>query len=182
MNLNGVPRMDVHSHSEYSNLRLIDSINRPRDMILTAHKLGMSGIVLTDHESISGHVKWLNEEKDLKKNGLIPSDFKCGCGNEIYLVDNREKGIAFPHFILIAKDAIGHRQLKELSSIAWMNSYYDRRLERVPTTKADLKRIVKKNPGHLIATTDCNVVREYIQYGNIDYYYFEGQYFIKQNL
>ena len=34
--------------------------------------------------------------------------------------------------------------------------------------------------GHLIATTDCNVVREYIQYGNIDYYYFEGQYFIKQ--
>ena len=36
-----------------------------------------------------------------------------------------------------------------------MNSYYDRGMERVPTLKSELERIVKANPGHLIATTAC---------------------------
>ena len=155
MNLNKIPRMDVHSHSEYSNLRLIDSINRPRDMILTAYKLGMSGIVLTDHESISGHVKWLNEEKDLKENGLIPSNFKCGCGNEIYLVNDRDNIERYWHFILIAKNTEGHRALRELSSIAWYNGFSSRGLMRVPTQKDELKQIVKKYPNSLIATSAC---------------------------
>ena len=155
MNLNKIPRMDVHSHSEYSNLRLIDSINRPRDMILTAYKLGMSGIVLTDHESISGHVKWLNEEKNLKENGLISSNFKCGCGNEIYLVNDRNNIERYWHFILIAKNTDGHRALRELSSIAWYNGFSSRGLMRVPTQKDELKQIVKKYPNSLIATSAC---------------------------
>lgn len=56
---------------------------------------------------------------------------------------------------MIAKDAIGHRALRELSSRAWMNSYVDRKLERVPTTKNELKEVVNKFKGHLIATTAC---------------------------
>ena len=66
MDINNYSRFDNHSHSEFSNLRLIDSINRAEDMILTAYKLGMKGIALTDHETVSGHVKWLNTEKELK--------------------------------------------------------------------------------------------------------------------
>jgi len=54
-----LPRFDTHSHSEYSNIRLIDSINKIPDMIKTAHRLGMKGIALTDHECVSGHLKWL---------------------------------------------------------------------------------------------------------------------------
>lgn len=155
MNLNKIPRMDVHSHSEYSNLRLIDSINRPRDMILTAYKLGMSGIILTDHESVSGHVKWLNEEKDLKEKGLIPPEFKCGCGNEIYLVDDRNNIQRYWHFILAAKNTEGHRALRELSSIAWYNGFSSKGLMRVPTQKNELAEIVKKYPNTLIATSAC---------------------------
>lgn len=45
--------------------------------------------------------------------------------------------------------------MRELSSIAWYNSYMDRGLERVPTTKQELAAVVKKYPGHLIATTAC---------------------------
>ena len=36
-----------------------------------------------------------------------------------------------------------------------MNSYFDRGMERVPTLKTDLERIIKSNPGHLVATTAC---------------------------
>lgn len=82
-------------------------------------------------------------------------DFKIALGNEIYLVDKRERNIKYWHFILIAKDALGHKALRELSSTAWVNSYVDRRLERVPTTKEELTKIISKYKGHLIATSAC---------------------------
>ena len=154
-NINSIPRFDDHSHSMFSNFRLIDSINRPKDMILKAHELGMKGIALTDHETVAGHVEWLNCEKDLKKAGKIPEDFKCACGNEIYLVDSRENIERYWHYILIAKNTEGHRALRELSSIAWYNGFSSRGLMRVPTQKCELEAIVKKYPNTLIATTAC---------------------------
>ena len=82
-------------------------------------------------------------------------DFTIALGNEIYLVDEREKGIKYYHFILLAKDEIGHKALRELSSTAWYNSYTDRGMERVAITKEELRNIVSKYPNHLIATTAC---------------------------
>ena len=82
-------------------------------------------------------------------------DFKIALGNEIYLTETRDSGQKYYHFILIAKDAIGHKALRELSSKAWYNSYSDRGMERVPTLKSELYDIVMKYPGHLIATTAC---------------------------
>ncbi len=82
-------------------------------------------------------------------------DFKIALGDEIYLVAAREKKIKYYHFILIAKNAIGHKALRELSSHAWMNSYWDRDLERVPVLYDELAAIVKKYPNSLIATSAC---------------------------
>ena len=148
-------RFETHSHSHFSNIRLIDSINKPKDMILTAYKLGYGGIALTDHEALCGHIEWLELEKELKSKGEIPQDFKCALGNEIYLTDTREPKQKYWHFILIAKNTAGHRALRELSSQAWLNSYTDRRLERVPTLKTELAAIVKKYPNSLVADTAC---------------------------
>lgn len=155
MDLKALKRFDDHSHSMFSNFRLIDSINRPKDMILKAYELGMSGIALTDHETVAGHVEWLKCEKELKKAGKIPEDFKCACGNEIYLVDDRTNIERYWHYILIAKNTKGHRALRELSSIAWYNGFSSRGLMRVPTEKKELEEIVKKYPNTLIATTAC---------------------------
>ena len=82
-------------------------------------------------------------------------DFILALGNEIYLTDTRNKNQKYYHFILIAKDSIGHRALRELSSRAWLNSYIDRKTERVPTLKEELKEVVDKFSGHLIATSAC---------------------------
>lgn len=147
-------RFETHSHSMYSNIRLIDSINRPADLIKTAAELGYSGITLTDHETLSGHIDWLSAEKELKEKEIIPKNFKCALGNEIYLVDERGPKQRYYHFILIAKNTTGHRALRELSSTAWLNSYRDR-AERVPTLKKELEAIVKKYPNSLIATNAC---------------------------
>ena len=147
-----VARFEVHSHTMYSNLRLLDCINRPTSLIDRAIEIGLSGIAITEHECLSSHPEAnFYAQKILEKH----PDFKVALGNEIYLTPNREMGQKYYHFILIAKNKTGHRALRELSSRAWMNSYWDRGLERVPTTYADLEEIVNKYPGTLIATTAC---------------------------
>ena len=82
-------------------------------------------------------------------------DFRIALGNEIYLTETRDSGQKYYHFILLAKDELGYRALKELSSIAWYNVYTDRRMERVPTLKNELSEIMAKYKGHVVATTAC---------------------------
>ena len=108
--------------------------------------------MITDHECLSSHMEVNQYAKEIKEK--YP-DFTIALGNEIYLVDDRETGIKYYHFILGAKDEIGHRALRELSSIAWYNSYVDRGMERVPITKNELASIMSKYKGHVIATTAC---------------------------
>ena len=136
----------------YSNIRLLDCINRPIDLINKAVELGLSGIAITDHECLSAHMEVNQYAKKLKEKN---PDFVIALGNEIYLVDKRESGIKYNHFILIAKDEIGHKALRELSSIAWYNSYTDRGMERVPITKDELAKVMSKYKGHIVATTAC---------------------------
>lgn len=145
-------RFEVHSHTMYSNLRLADAINKPTDLINYAREIGLKGIAITDHEALSCHIEVNEYAQELLKKD---SEFKVALGDEIYLTDTRDSGQKYYHFILIAIDAIGHRQLREISSIAWSNVYVDRGMERVPTLKTDLERIVQNRPGHLIATTAC---------------------------
>lgn len=141
-----------HSHTMFSNLRLLDCINRPQDLIDKAIELGLTGLCITDHESLSAHMIVNKYAKKIKETN---PDFTIALGNEIYLTDTRDMGQKYYHFILIAKDEIGYRGLKELSSIAWMNSYYDRRMERVPLLKSELKDVMARFKGHIIATTAC---------------------------
>ena len=136
----------------YSNIRLLDCINRPTQLIDKAIELGLSGIAITDHECLSGHMEINQYAKQIREK--YP-DFVIALGNEIYLVDKRENGIKYYHFILVAKDEIGHKALRELSSIAWYNSYVDRGMERVPVTKEELTKIISKYKGHVIATSAC---------------------------
>ena len=148
-------RFEIHSHSMYSNLRLIDAICKPRDLIKTAYDLGLSGIVLTDHESLSGHIDFIDAYNELKESNYFQREFTYGLGNEIYLVDSRKDVEKYYHLILIAKNTQGHEALRKLSSIAWYNAYYSRGLQRVPTTKKELKAICEEYPNSLIISSAC---------------------------
>ena len=147
-----IQRFEPHSHSEFSNIRLLDCINKIPALIDRAIEIGLCGIALTDHECLSGAPQANFYAQDILKEH---PNFKVALGNEIYLTLDRHMGQKYYHFILIAKNKIGFRALRELSSRAWMNSYWDRGLERVPTTYDDLEEIVNKYPNSLIATTAC---------------------------
>lgn len=179
----------LHSHTEYSNIRIIDSINKVEDLIDNAYDKGLKAIVITDHDTLSGHVRALKHyekykeayevvkdndfenltEDELSKitslsidflNRINRNDFKVVLGNEIYISkegmkkETYEKGDKFYHFLLIAKDEVGHKQLRQLSSRAW-DRMFTRGVMRTPTYISDLEEIVKENQGHLTATTAC---------------------------
>ena len=89
-------------------------------------------------------------------------DIKILRGNEIYLVRNglnaenyNRDYDRYYHFILLAKDLIGAKQIMEISTRAWKRSYMARGMRRVPTYYQDLFDIIATNPGHVIGTTAC---------------------------
>ena len=136
-----------------------DCINTVQGLIDLAIELGHECVAITDHETISSYIK---AEKYYKKIKEKHPDFKLIRGNEIYLTRNgltaknydKTKDRYF-HFILLAKDIEGYKQICELSTRAWQRSYMSRRQRRRPTYYQDLKDIVKPNQGHLIASSAC---------------------------
>jgi len=149
----------LHNHTDYSNLRLRDSINRYDELINYAIKLKHEVIAFTEHEAVSNAIKIENYYNKIKKNN---PNFKVILGNEIYLCRdnlNSENYVAgedkFYHFILLAKDAIGHQQIRELSTRAWNRSWMQGKMRRVPTYYQDLIDIIGTNPGHVIGSTAC---------------------------
>lgn len=149
----------LHNHTDYSNLRLRDCINKLDNLISYAGELGHEVVAITDHESISG---WVKAEKTANKIKEKYPNLKVILGNEIYLcrnglnADNFNKdNDRYYHFILLAKDAIGAQQIREISTRAWLRSYMARGMRRVPTYYNDLFEIIGSNPGHVIGSTAC---------------------------
>jgi DNA polymerase-3 subunit alpha len=149
----------LHNHTQYSNARLRDCIIKEEDLIKYAVELGHEVVAITDHESVMNAIK---VEKIYKKIKEKHPDFKVIFGNEIYLCRNglnSENFVAgqdkYYHFILLAKDAVGHQQIREISTRAWNRSYMARGMRRVPTYYQDLVDIIRANPGHVIGCTAC---------------------------
>ena len=109
--------MSNHNHDEDSNFRLKDCIIRAEDIVNRAIELGYRGVSITNHETVSSHVRIMQRFQTLQKlqkkykryiaendiEGLkndketqkeihllkaMPDNFKLGLGNEIYLIDD----------------------------------------------------------------------------------------------
>lgn len=150
----------IHNHTDASNFRLRDAINKPEDLLDYALELGLPGIAITDHATISNHVRahrYIEENKDKFK------DFTLGFGDEFYLLDkdtvqwardNNEK-IQYHHFLVLAKNQHGYEFLKKLTTREWENSFFHRGMERVPTYYEDLEELIKGYENDVIFTSAC---------------------------
>ena len=151
----------LHNHSEYSTavLGFTDSINRIPEMLQWCYDNNLYGMALSDHEGVSG---WVELEQEANK---LPKDkpFKHIFANEIYLISEEENNLIhdneakvnYWHFLLIALDDIGVKQIYELSSRAWLRSYMYKGLRRRPTFDIDVEEIVGSNPNHIVGATAC---------------------------
>ena len=137
-----------------------DAITTASTMIDYAIELGHDVIAFTEHEAICNAIKIEKYYKKIKEKN---PNFKVILGNEIYLCRDGLNGENFDrntdrywHFILLAKDAKGHQQIRELSTRAWMRSYVTQgKMRRVPTYYQDLLDVIGAEPGHVVGSTAC---------------------------
>lgn len=164
--------VSLHNHTEYSNIKIIDSINRFELMVDYAWDLGLGGLAMTEHDFLGGTLKaldvykkkleteWKKKYPDIDFPGYEEAikdlKFKVILGNEIYLSEedlNKDSGEGhFWHLILLAKDAEGYKQLKQLSSAAWKRAW-TKAITRTPTYPSDLFKFAQG--GHLVCSTAC---------------------------
>lgn len=145
----------LHGHTHYSNIRLRDAIIKENEALAYAQELGHTVIGFTEHEFTGGWLKAFRLQEKYPNIKII-------LGNEIYLcrnglnADNYNREIdKYYHFCLYGKDNIGLRQIREISTRAWMRSYMTRGMRRVPTYYNDLFEIIGADPGHVIGSTAC---------------------------
>lgn len=145
----------IHNHTMYSNLKLLDSINRVPDLVNKAIEYGFNGIAITDHEVLSSHIDALEYGDKIQKDH---PEFKIILGNEIYLIhesEYKQPDVRFWHFILLAKDLVGYMQIRQLSSMAWDRMYVSKGQKRTPTFYEDFEKVLGNNKGHIIFSTAC---------------------------
>lgn len=150
----------LHCHTHGSNLRMRDCIVKTKDLIDHAYNMGMKAVAVTDHASISEHIKAMQYSQQLQKEG---KGIKVLLGDEIYLVDDvidvQENYVGgetkFYHLILIAKNRKGHDQLRAINAKGWESSFMTGKLRRVPNDKKQIEEIIGEDKGNLILSTAC---------------------------
>lgn len=129
----------LHCHSTYS---LLDGLSKPHQIADRCKEIGVKNCALTDHGNIAGAVKFYTE---MKKAGIKPI---LGC--ELYICkdnpiiktkDNKD----LSHFIVLAKNYNGWKQLVKLVSASNRSEYFYHK------PRLDFKTLSQFIDGNLIA-------------------------------
>jgi DNA polymerase III alpha subunit len=99
--------VSLHNHSSYS---LLDALSTPKQLLQRAKELNQPAIAITDHGTLACAWDAYKTAKEL--------DVKLIIGIEAYFASDDEK---FKHIILIAKNAIGYRNLLTLNKNGFDN-------------------------------------------------------------
>ena len=103
----------LHNHSDYS---LLDGASQLPAMVKRAEELGMPALALTDHGVMYGAIELLKLCRGTSVKPII--------GNEMYVINgslddpNPPKKERRYHLVVLAKNAIGYRNLVKLTSIS----------------------------------------------------------------
>ena len=129
----------LHLHSQYS---LLDGAIRLKDLYPRLHEFGQNTVALTDHGNMFGALDFY---KSARK-----ADIKPIFGCEMYITDrdrtDRSERRSF-HFILLAKNSEGYRNLTYLVSMGYLEGfYYSPRID---------KKILRERSAGLIGMTAC---------------------------
>lgn len=111
----------LHLHTQYS---LLDGACRIKELISKAVEFKMPAVAITDHGNMFGAIDFYLEAR---KQGVKPI---VGC--EVYVAQkgrhDRTESISegSNHFILLAQDEEGYRNLSKLVSLGYLEGYYYR--------------------------------------------------------
>ncbi|MCA9507430.1 MAG: DNA polymerase III subunit alpha [Myxococcales bacterium] len=129
----------LHLHTQYS---FLDGAIRIKDLISKVNELGMKQVAVTDHGNMYGALDFYKQAKNAGVKPII--------GIEAYVTgsaDYTEKVRENFHLVLLAENDVGYRNLRKLSSEAFVNGkYFFPRID---------KKLLYKHREGLIASTAC---------------------------
>src|SRR5947209_6320501 len=113
-NLKPMKFVSLHGHTTFSYL---DGVHLPEAHIRRASELNMSKIAFTEHGNIASHVK--------AEKAADGSDVDVIYGCEFYTgrVGDRATQLKY-HLTVLAKDAVGYRNLVKLVTLSWAEGFY----------------------------------------------------------
>ncbi len=136
----------LHNHSDYS---LLDGASQLPAMVERAVELGMPALALTDHGVMYGAIELL---KLCTKAGIKPI-----IGNEMYVIngsidDPQPKKERRYHLVVLARNAVGYRNLVKLTSISHLRGMRGRGI----FSRACIdKQLLQQYSEGLIVATAC---------------------------
>jgi DNA polymerase-3 subunit alpha len=139
----------LHCHTQFS---LLDGAASISALFKKAVKDGMPALAITDHGNMFGVFDFVAEAAKYNKDGTVVKPI-VGC--EFYLVENRHKRTFTGgekdrryHQLLLAKNALGYRNLVKLCSLGYIEGLYSK------YPRIDKELLLQYREG-LIATTCC---------------------------
>ncbi|MBK1783555.1 error-prone DNA polymerase [Prauserella cavernicola] len=137
-----VPYAELHAHSYYS---FLDGVSSPEALVEEAARLGLDGLVLTDHDGVYGAVRLAEAAREL--------GVRVGFGAELSVgLTGPQNGVADPegtHLLVIARGVEGYRRLCRVLTAAHLRGEEKGR----PLYEPD--EVVEELRGHAVVLTGC---------------------------
>jgi len=137
----------LHVHSFYS---IFDGIASPQEYVDRAVELGMSGVALTDHGSLSGHREMYRAAKEAGIKPILGVEGYI-CKDRFDHEDKKDKDdlldLNYNHLVILAKNAKGLENLNKLNELAWTDGFFKK-------PRMDWKILEQYKEG-LVITSGC---------------------------
>ncbi len=133
----------LHNHSDYS---LLDGAARIDDLVSQASAFGMKHLALTDHGNMFGALNYYKACEKAGINPIVGCEFYVAPGSR-HIKNGAESKNRYYHFIALARDEAGYRNLIKLSSLGYQEGfYYKPRID---------DELLQSHSQGLIATSAC---------------------------
>ncbi|MEJ5183879.1 MAG: DNA polymerase III subunit alpha [Rectinemataceae bacterium] len=133
----------LHNHTDYS---LLDGAAPIKPLVQQAKAMGMPGLAITDHGNMFGVMSFEKECRDAGINPIIGCEFYVA-GASRFEKTGTESGNKYWHFLLLAENQEGYRNLMRLTSRSFTEGFYYK-----PRIDDDL---LAQHARGLIASTAC---------------------------
>lgn len=116
----------LHVHTQFS---LLDGACRLNDLFSQAKKFNMPALAITDHGNMFGAIDFYMEAKNYSIKPIIGCEVYIAPGSRFEKKLNANNGSriqqeASYHFILLAKDLTGYKNLMKLVSMGYLEGFY----------------------------------------------------------
>src|SRR5947207_13127853 len=133
---------ELHCHTNFS---FLDGASQPEELATEAHRLGLKGLAVTDHDGFYGVVRFSGAARDMG----LPTIFGAELSLNLPGPQNGEPDPAGRHLLVLARGPDGYSRLSRVISLAQLAGGEKGR------PVYDLDEVANALGGHVLVLTGC---------------------------